>query len=448
EPRSVAQADEWPTFRHDRTRSGFTPSTLSAELDSGWNTSLSAPLTTLTTGGGKVFVAAKDRHCLYALEATTGKVVWRFYAGGRIDSPPTVCQGWLWFGSRDGFIYCLRTTDGQLAWRFRAAPFDRRAVVFGQLESLWPVPGSVLVRDGEVWAVAGRCSYLDGGLVLWRLEAATGGVLSQTVIDHRDPTTGYQPGQITGTFDIPGLLPDVLSEDDTTIYLRQAAFDRKGRQRTETRPHLFSPTGLLDDSWWHRSYWILGRRFYTGYRDWFRAGREVPAGRILVFDEEKVYGFGRHPKYYHWSTPLEYHLFCCAKQPELEPSPKKNPRLPEWGQKQIAYLWQREIGVLARAMFLAGDNLFVAGPPRVVNEREAMSEWFTSPVLQKLTEQEQLLTGSNGAILFVVSAEDGSIRARQPLDAPPVFDGMIASEGRLLMATVDGKVVSLEVADK
>lgn len=440
--------EQWPTFRHDWARSGSTPSPLGLPLAVKWETALGGPLTSLTASDGRVYVAAKDRHCLYALNGATGKVVWRFRAGGRIDSPPTVLGQWLWFGAHDGSIYCLRAEDGQLAWRFRAAPLDRRAVVFGQLESLWPVPGSVLVRRGVAWAVAGRCSYLDGGLVLWRLDAATGRVLSQIPIDDRDPTTGFQSGNITGTFDIPGLLPDVLSADDALVYLRQAGFDLHGRRQADTLPHLFSPTGLLDDSWWHRSYWIFGKQFYTGYRDWFRAGLEVPAGRMLVFDEAKVYGFGRRPEYFYWSTPLEYHLFSCAKQPTLVPFSEKRARLPEWGQRQIAYHWQTNVPVLVRAMVLAGPTLLVAGPPQVVNEREAMSDWFTPARRQKLAEQEESLAGSDGAVLLAVSAEDGSIQARRPLDAPLVFDGMIAADGRLLMATTDGKVICLAAAER
>ena len=69
---------------------------------------------------------------------------WNFTTGGRVDSPPTVDKGRVVFGSADGCVYCLRATDGALAWRFRAAPHDLRLAAFEQIESVWPVHGSVL----------------------------------------------------------------------------------------------------------------------------------------------------------------------------------------------------------------------------------------------------------------------------------------------------------------
>lgn len=53
------------------------------------------------------------------------------------------------FGSRDGWVYCLQASDGQLVWRFRAAPEERKMMAFEQLESTWPVHGSVLVQKGK-----------------------------------------------------------------------------------------------------------------------------------------------------------------------------------------------------------------------------------------------------------------------------------------------------------
>ena len=51
-----------------------------------------------------------------------------------------------------------RAADGKLVWRFRAAQADRRVIAYGQLESLWPVRGSVLVEDGAALFAAGRSS--------------------------------------------------------------------------------------------------------------------------------------------------------------------------------------------------------------------------------------------------------------------------------------------------
>jgi len=79
--------------------------------------------------------------------------------------------------------------------------------------------------------------------------------------------------------------------------------------------HLFSPTGFLDDSWWHRTYWMFGSRFVSGWCGYYLSGKVAPAGRVLVFDDSTVYGFGREPQYYRWTTPIEHHLFATEKAP-------------------------------------------------------------------------------------------------------------------------------------
>ncbi|KKM85644.1 hypothetical protein LCGC14_1286940, partial [marine sediment metagenome] len=62
-------------------------------------------------------------------------------------------------------------------------------------------------------------------------------------------------------------------------------------------------------------YWMFGSQYVSGWCGFFLAGKAAPAGRILVFDEEKVYGFGRKPKYFSWTTPIEHHLFAADKMP-------------------------------------------------------------------------------------------------------------------------------------
>jgi len=435
---------DWPTYRHDAARSGATPVRIKLPLRRAWQTELGARLTSPVVAGGKVFVATVDSHMLHALDAQTGQPLWQFTAAGRIDSPPTIWQGRALFGSADGWIYCLSASDGGLIWRWQAAPQDQRIVAYGQLESVWPLHGSVLVKDAVVWYAAGRCSYLDGGIVLGRLDAATGRPLSETRIDSRDPTTGWQKRSAVAGFDLQGALPDVLSTDGRSVFMGQTGFDGHGQPTEVTTPHLLCPTGLLDDSWWHRSYWVWGTRFYTGYRDWFRAGRERPAGRLLVWDAESVYGFGYRPEYYYWSTPLEYHLFRTSKEPELVDSPVKRNRVPGWGQRQVRYDWSRRLPLLVRAMVLAADTLFVAGPPDVVDEREAHRRRHDPAVQAQLAEQVEALAGRRGGRLWAFRAADGQPLAELTLEAPPVWDGMVAAADRLYLSTTAGTVACFE----
>ena len=62
-----------------------------------------------------------------------------------------------------------------------------------------------------------------------------------------------------------------------------------------------------------------------------RASTGVYARIGFVPEDDAVYGFARREFY--WSTPLGYQLFAADKEPEVVPSPKKQPRVPEWGQR-------------------------------------------------------------------------------------------------------------------
>ena len=49
-------------------------------------------------------------------------------------------------------------------------------------------------------------------------------------------------------------------------------------------PHVFSPTGFLDDSMWHRAYWASmgGASFRRGGGGWLQTGQRVRAGRLQL----------------------------------------------------------------------------------------------------------------------------------------------------------------------
>jgi len=313
----------WATYRADAARSGRTKTPVPAKLAKAWTAKLGGRLSSVVVAEGKLFVASVDDHTVHALDAKTGKPVWRYTAGGRVDSPPTIYRGRAIFGGADGYVYCLRAADGELVWRFRAAPDDRRLVAFEQVESVWPVHGSVLVLNGVVHCVAGRSMFLDGGLRLLQLDAKTGRKLAEKVLDDRDPASEKGLQTYIKNLDMPVALPDILSSDGKYVYMRSQRFDLTGnrqdiapRGRTEQigeGEHLFCPSGFLDGDYWHRTYWVYGRTFSGGYGGYSQAGKHAPAGKILVFDDDTVYGFGRKAKYYRWTTPIEHHLFADVK---------------------------------------------------------------------------------------------------------------------------------------
>ncbi len=440
--RAAPANDTWPTYRHDQSRSGATPTDVSHSLHVAWETDLGGKLTSPVIADGGLLVAETDTHQVHALDAATGRRLWSYVAGARIDSPPTIDRGRVLFGSADGRVYCLRLDDGKLIWRFRAAPRDRRIVVDGQLESACPVSGNVLVVDGAAYFAAGRTSYLDGGMSLYKLDAATGRTLNvvRLDVDEEKRNAGIAAG---------GYLPDVLSAAGDSVFLRSARFDRDLVRQKDDVAHLWSSVGFLDGSWWHRTYWQIGTSMGSGWGRWPKAGQQVPAGRLLVTDGSRAFGFGRNQydipgahvgvdasgvwgpigeQQGRWTF---YRLFGRT----LDTKAGKQSRREARGEAAGKSDWTRRVPVLAQGMVLAGETLFVAGPPDEV-EKIPHEPAETDPLAEALE-------AGRGGRLLAVSTTDGKPLADYELKSPPVFDGMAAAQGRLYLATKIGEVVCM-----
>ncbi len=207
------------------------------------------------------------------------------------------------------------------------------------------------------------------------------------------------------------------------------------------------------------------------------AGRLVPGGRILSINDTTVYGYGRRPDMYKWTAPIAYHLFAASKQQKINskpvaaresqrppvqpiasqkaPGPKAGgarkarataPRADEAQLREnaVVYDWSVPIPLQARAMVLAQGTLFIAGPPEVVDEEQAFAHPEDQALQAKLKEQDQIQQGAKGFSLWAVKAADGRKLAEYHFDSVPVFDSLVAAQGRLYLATVDGKVLCLD----
>ncbi|NQT87839.1 PQQ-binding-like beta-propeller repeat protein, partial [bacterium] len=471
-----ASGSDWPTYRADNARSGHIKTKIGDTLKPAWSTNLGGKLSAITAADGLAFVSAIDEQTVYALNQSDGKPAWSFIAGGRVDSPPTLFKGRAYFGCNDGYVYCVRISDGALVWQYLAARGRRTHVAFEQVESLWPVSGSVLIRDGVVHCVAGRSAFLDGGMRFCRIDAVTGSLLSDTIIDDNVPGTKEKLDERMSGLNMPPALPDVLSCDDKYIYMRSQEFTFDGKRtniQADKDPslqigdnrHLFSSAGFLDDSWFHRTYWMYGGTVTSGCNYWFFSGRYSPAGRIMCFDAENIYSFGRLPKYYMWTPALEYRLYAAKKKvtPEMIARVKAgigtlNKTDKRWffnrtvsgtisaKDSSVADIqWSQELPkIQTRAIALAGGNLFVAGPPDLLDEERAVRSHWDADVTDAIESQDAALLGKKGALLWVVSAKDGKRTDEIKLDSPPVWDGMAAADGRLFIGAMDGIVHCFE----
>ncbi len=462
---------DWPIHRADPKRSGANRhAEVAREPEQKWEAALGGRLTQPTVAAGKVFVAAVDRHTVHAFDAESGKPRWRFIAGGRVNSAPTYYDGLLLFGCNDGHVYCLDAATGELAWRFMAAPNDRRIVAFGQVESPWPVHGTVLVLDSLAYVAAGRSTLIDGGAHFYALRPRTGEVVHYTHVEQPAPDLSEDIGE---HFAMDGSNIDVLTSDGEHVFCMQEMFDaelnlietpwntRYG-DRYLGGDHLMATGGLLDDSGFNRLYWTYGNR-WPGFYFMMMAPR---SGNLLVFDAEHTWATKwfverniHSPLFFPETTG--YLLFCDrnATRPFLvgDPdSPEPVEWLPEPLMEPYEYdgrrisnryddfavevdkgagftrgepaVWQEYLPVRIEAMALTRDVLFAAGPPDVFDPADPLGAF----------------EGRQGGVLLALDPATGQRRFEARLSSPPRFDGMAAAGRRLFLVTQDGKLVAWE----
>ena len=407
------ESDDWPTYRHDAGRSGGSAADAPSKLALRWTVNLAGRLSAPVASGGKVVVASVDTHSVYALDAAGGRTIWSYTAGGAVDTPPTLHKGLAIFGCRDGWVYCLRAKDGKLAWRFRAAPADRMVGAFGRLESAWPVHGSVLIQNDRAYVVAGRSTFLDGGMTAWTLDPNTGKVLNTQSLSSKQSMI-VDTGRIH-TEDY-GAVADLLTGDGKGVYMRQRSLFSRDAGKGGWGGRLGATAGMLDDSWFNRTYWILDGKLQ---------------GETLVHNEKTVYAIRSYNQRGHGgfvkAGNAKYQLAAVnrnAPEPEATIRPKR--RKGSWP-KPPKDKWIRPISPRIRAMALAGKTLLCAGTLDVI-EAAAPNPWAD-------------YESKRGGILLAISTRDGATTTELKLDGAPVHDGIAVANGRVYVTTANGRVL-------
>lgn len=178
-------AADWPTWRHDATRSAQSPEELAGDLHLQWSRQY-PPLAPAFRNkrlqfdsgyepvvlGKALFFGSSRNDRITALDTETGRERWRFYAGGPLRFAPVAFEDKVYFGADDGHLYCLSAGEGKLLWRFRAVPSKRMLLGNRRLMSVWPLRGGPVLTNGRIYFAAGV--WPSEGIFVYCLDAETG----------------------------------------------------------------------------------------------------------------------------------------------------------------------------------------------------------------------------------------------------------------------------------
>ena len=188
---SVRGAD-WPTYRHDNRRSGYTDeSPGDRSFGTAWVYRSSQPPQPawpgparwdsysnvrglgsmrnydpcfhVTVAGNHVYFGSSTDDSVRALEVATGAMSWTFTTDGPVRIAPAVAGQHVYFGSDDGRAYCVRADSGQLVWKSERLDDTRLILNNGRFVSLSPCRTGVLI-DGD------RACFAQG-MLPWRRTA-------------------------------------------------------------------------------------------------------------------------------------------------------------------------------------------------------------------------------------------------------------------------------------
>jgi outer membrane protein assembly factor BamB len=104
--------------------------------------------------GGVVYFGSGDRN-VYALDATSGALQWKFATGDVVHATPAIADGVVYIGSWDRNLYALDAGTGAPLWKFQTGDDPRQHNQIGLPSSAAISAGVVLFgcRDGHFYAV-------------------------------------------------------------------------------------------------------------------------------------------------------------------------------------------------------------------------------------------------------------------------------------------------------
>lgn len=182
-----ALAADWPTYRGDASRSGYTAETIPNQLRQRWEFRVGLPpqpawptseridfdlaFQPIIVGDLVLFGSSADDQ-VYALDAMTGRIRWRFFSEGPIRFAPAAWEDRVFVASDDGWLYALALADGKVLWKHRAGPGPEQVLGNERMISHWPARGGPVVWEDAVYFTGGI--WPSDGVFIHALDAESG----------------------------------------------------------------------------------------------------------------------------------------------------------------------------------------------------------------------------------------------------------------------------------
>ena len=270
-----ALATDWPQYRADAARSGYSPDPLPAKLAPQWvYRPMHAPVPAwrgddtrmafdyvfhTVIADGLLFFGSSADCAVHALDAKTGAPRWTFITDAPVRFAPAVWRDRVFAISDDGYLYCLAVADGTLLWKKRGGPDDSMVLGNDRMVSRRPARGGIAILDDIVYFAAGI--WPTEGIYIYALDAKTG------------QTRWLNDG--AGAIEMPQPHPTAVAESGVSAqgYLVAAG------------DHLLIPTGRAVPAAFNR---------HTGELDYFHLQEYSPRGRTDIVAGESYFANGRH----------------------------------------------------------------------------------------------------------------------------------------------------------
>lgn len=122
---------------------------------------------------GLLYIGSADGY-VYAVDAASGEVRWKFETSQPVRATPAVADGMVYIGSWNGFFYALDAATGELRWTYAASttnspdylyrPIQTKAVVHNGLVICASRKASIFALDVQTGELAWEHRY---GSALW-----------------------------------------------------------------------------------------------------------------------------------------------------------------------------------------------------------------------------------------------------------------------------------------